>query len=91
MLCSGDRTAKASCEVAETIRAQAFSTSGSIRAASDSMVRGVCGDGNSRFSWATVASIKSIESWMILDRALSSESAFVLIVKSARWLLRWVF
>ena len=74
MLCNGDLTANANWAVAETIRAQAFSTSGSIRAASDSMVRGERVDGNCRFFAVTAVSMESIESWIIFESALSSES-----------------
>lgn len=60
---------------AEMIEEQAPSTSGSMRAASDSIVKGVCAEGNSRFFDLTLPSMVSIESWMIFDRALSSARA----------------
>ena len=72
----GDLTVHTNCIAAATMEEHAFDTPGMFLAASDSVVKGVYGDGNSAFSLSSVASIESMESWMILDRARSS----------ARWL-----
>ena len=58
----GDRTVLMSWYAAEMMSAEAWATSGCMRAASDSIVSGVCGDGNSIFWEAIVASMELIES-----------------------------
>lgn len=57
------------------MKLQARFTSGIMRGASDSGVGGVCGEGNSRFSGERVDSMDAMNSSMIFDKALSSESA----------------
>lgn len=77
ILAIGDRTVYTSCVAAEIIIEHALSTSGMLRAASDSIVKGVESEGKSIFFDSSVASIVSIDPWIILARAFSSAKALL--------------